>query len=107
MPHDDSIKRRLPDMSGSTKYHISDGEIEKIKAQLFSSPKACDWCGFSDMWEVDGNVFTDVTFDIVDDHHVNTKVHALIVVHCKNCGNTKRFCMKHFGLTTKGGLKND
>lgn len=98
------IDYRLPDMSGSKKYAISESEHEKVKSKILSYDPKCDWCGGKN-WSVSGSVYTNVVFDIIGDRHINNKVHPYFLVHCHDCGNTKQFCMKQFGLATRGGVK--
>ena len=97
---------RVPDMSGGEKYKISKSELDAIESIIFNTDKACDWCGLSSDWSIHGTVYTHVTFDVLNDHHVSTKVRPHLLIECENCGNTKQFGLHHFGITTKGGVSD-
>ena len=100
-------KYKMPAVDSSDVIKLDEKVLKEIKDKVLEfagcSPK-CDWCG-GDNWTVDESVYTDVVFNLVEDHHVRNIVTAKVIVSCDKCSNSKYFALDKFGYATKGAIE--
>lgn len=87
-------------VTDESEYVLTDEEVKKV-ADHFNKHignRKCEVCGHNS-WFPLSSIVTPVTFNRKKNHHMRDRVFPLVMVVCKNCGNSKSFAASSAGIT--------